>query len=372
VEITLEDLAHSGCLHIESNDVNVKSSNFGRIAFFYYSKYTTVEIYKASLHPKTKQKGLLEILCASTEFEKLITRPDEKSTINKILSTIPSLIHLQTLHEYQRKCLALLVTHFSRLHIKTELSYDLTNILFLMPKLTCALVDVCASLGFVKPLLYAMEMSQMVIQGQWSHDSPLIQIPYITREYADKIKQKIDLDTIYNLMDISSKKRKELFSHLSKTEMTESIKFCNKYPDIRMNASILNKPNSGKQLTLEVKLMRGIKQENILSSKTTIRETPRTISHLSAFHLYDSFSTVEAPLFPNKIQEGWWILGIDNAENLLFIKKVLMIPNKPDVYNYSINFIPSLPEPGKYSMTIHLMSDSYCGCDQAIDIEYVE
>lgn len=147
--------------------------------------------------------------------------------------------------------------------------------------------------------------------------------------------------------------------------MAELIKFCNKYPDIRMSASIVNKPNSGEQLSLEVKLIRGIKQENILPTKITKRETSQIISHSFVSNLY-----VEAALFPNKILEGWWILGIDTAENLLFIKKVLILPNKLDEYNYLIKFNPSVSERGKYSMNLHLMSDSYCGCDQEIDIEY--
>ena len=35
----------------------------------------------------------------------------------------------------------------------------------------------------------AMELGQMIVQGQWGTDSPLLQIPHFNRDLAKKCKQ---------------------------------------------------------------------------------------------------------------------------------------------------------------------------------------
>lgn len=49
-------------------------------------------------------------------------------------------------------------------------------------RLLQAVVDVISSNGWLKPALEAMELSQMIVQGVWSRDSYLRQIPHFTPE----------------------------------------------------------------------------------------------------------------------------------------------------------------------------------------------
>ena len=44
------------------------------MAAYYYVAYTTVELFARSLAPKTKAKGLLDIVAAATEFDALPAR----------------------------------------------------------------------------------------------------------------------------------------------------------------------------------------------------------------------------------------------------------------------------------------------------------
>lgn len=43
-------------------------------------------------------------------------------------------------------------------------------------RLIQAMVDVISSSGWLNPALAAMELSQMVTQGLWERDSPLLQV----------------------------------------------------------------------------------------------------------------------------------------------------------------------------------------------------
>jgi preprotein translocase subunit Sec63 len=43
-------------------------------------------------------------------------------------------------------------------------------------KLTHALVDVISSLGYLKPLIFCMQLCQMLVQAMWIDDYALMQI----------------------------------------------------------------------------------------------------------------------------------------------------------------------------------------------------
>jgi pre-mRNA-splicing helicase BRR2 len=65
VENTLADLEKSKCVAIE-DDMDLSPLNLGMIASCYYISYTTIERFSSSLTPKTKMKGLLEILSSAS------------------------------------------------------------------------------------------------------------------------------------------------------------------------------------------------------------------------------------------------------------------------------------------------------------------
>lgn len=72
-----------------------------------------------------------------------------------------------------------------------------------------AIVDVVASSGWLHPALAAMEMCQMVVQGQWEKDSPLLQLPHITPQIAAAAAAK-DIGTVFDLIEMDEEERREL------------------------------------------------------------------------------------------------------------------------------------------------------------------
>jgi pre-mRNA-splicing helicase BRR2 len=70
-------------------------------------------------------------------------------------------------------------------------------------------VDVVASSGWLHPALAAMEMSQMVVQGQWEKDSPLLQLPHFTPQLAAAAAAK-EVSTVFDLVEMDDEERREL------------------------------------------------------------------------------------------------------------------------------------------------------------------
>ncbi len=70
-------------------------------------------------------------------------------------------------------------------------------------------MDVVASSGWLHPALAAMEMCQMVVQGQWEKDSPLLQLPHFTPQLAAAAAAK-DISTVFDLVEMEDEERREL------------------------------------------------------------------------------------------------------------------------------------------------------------------
>jgi hypothetical protein len=54
-----------------------------------------------------------------------------------------------------------------------------------------------------------MEMCQMVVQGQWEKDSPLLQLPHITPQLAAAAAGK-EVSTVFDLIEMDDEDRREL------------------------------------------------------------------------------------------------------------------------------------------------------------------
>ncbi len=63
------------------------------------------------------------------------------------------------------------------------------------------MVDVISSSGWLAPALAAMEMAQMVAQGCWERDSPLMQLPHFTKDLA-ALATKSDVESVFDLAEM--------------------------------------------------------------------------------------------------------------------------------------------------------------------------
>jgi len=69
---------------------------------------------------------------------------------------------------------------------------------------------------------------------------------------------------------------------------------------------------------------------------------------------------VIAPFFPQKREEGWWVVIGDPKANSLASIKRLTLTHKSQL---KMDFV-SPSSPGSYNYVLYLMSDAYMGCDQ--------
>ena len=67
---------------------NLGITNQGRIASYYYLKYTTIEGFNTMLAPHISNSDALHVLCSSSEFDSLKIRPEELSDLELLRKTL--------------------------------------------------------------------------------------------------------------------------------------------------------------------------------------------------------------------------------------------------------------------------------------------
>jgi len=344
VETVMGDLEESKCIKI-SDDGEISPLNLGMIAAYYYIQYKTIDIIASSVTPKTKIRGVLEILSAAWEFADLPLRYREEKTIKMLARTQPHGLP-DVPYDAHMKALILLQCHFSRKVVPADLRIDQKSILAEAPKLVQAIVDVISSNGWLKPALAAMELSQMIIQGLWSKDNVLKQIPHFTDAI---IKRCMDfqgeepIESVIDILTLEDDDRNELL-RLPDDKMADVAVFCNNYPSIEISYVVQDEDDitAGDPVQIAVELQRDVDEEEM---------TEQELAELG---------TVSAPLYPQEKKEGWWIMVGDISSNTLHALKRVNLSLKQKVL---LEFLAP-EEAGDYKLSLFCMSDSYLGCDQ--------
>ncbi|KAJ1698273.1 hypothetical protein LUZ63_006785 [Rhynchospora breviuscula] len=334
VENVLTDLESSKCVAIEE-DMYLKPLNLGLIASYYYISYATVERFGSSLTPKTKMKGLLDVLASASEYADLPIRPGEEEQIRKLIHHQRFSVDNPRMADPHTKANALLQAHFSRHVVVGNLAADQREVLLSAHRLLQAMVDVISSNGWLTLALSAMEVSQMVTQGMWERDPVLMQLPHVSKELAKRCQER-GIETVFDLVEMENSDRMELLQ-MSDAQLMDIVRFCNRYPNIDMAYEVLDGEDvgPGDNVTLQVTLERDLEGMS-------------------------EVGPVDAQRFPKPKEEGWWLVVGDTSTNQLLAIKRVALQRRAKV---KLTFVtPS--EIGKKNLTVYFMCDSYLGCDQ--------
>ncbi|KAH9611678.1 hypothetical protein KSS87_017396 [Heliosperma pusillum] len=337
VENTLSDLEASKCVSID-DDMDLSPLNLGMIASYYYVSYTTIERFSSSLTPKTKMKGLLEILASASEYSDLPVRPGEEDTIRKLVHHQRFSFENPKYTDPNVKANTLLQAHFSRHSVSGNLELDQHKVIICATKLLQSIVDVISSNGWLGLAIQAMEVSQMVTQGMWERDSMLLQLPHFTKDLAKRCQENPGkpVESVFDLVEMEDDERKELLQ-MSDMQLLDIARFCNRFPNIDMTYDVVDSEDirANKYVTLDVTL------ERDLEGRTEV-------------------GPVDALRYPKAKEEGWWLVVGDTKTNQVLANKRVALQRK---VNTKLSF-RAPKELGKKNLTLYFMCDSYMGCDQ--------
>jgi pre-mRNA-splicing helicase BRR2 len=338
VETTLGDLEQSKCIAINDDADSVTPLNLGIIASYYHIRYTTIELFSLSLKRTTKLAALLQILAEASEYDSVPVRRGDERDMRKLALHSPLKIESERYYDPHIKTNLLLQAHFSRRGLLGDLARDQDEILREAPRLVQAIVDVISSGGWLLPALAAMELSQMVAQAMWEKDSPLIQLPHVTRELAQSLVDG-GVQSVFDLLDLEDDDRRARLGALSDRQYADVAIACNRYPNVEVSYELHDGDalRAGELVTVDVRLARDADEADVAADG----------------------GLVCAPFFPSPRTEAWWVLvGDVRSKKLHTIKRVTLTATA----TAQLQFLA--PEEGEHALTLYAVCDSYMGCDQ--------
>ena len=148
------------------------------------------------------------------------------------------------------------------------------------------MVNVCSTNTWLKPAIAAIELCQMVVQGQWNEDSRLLQLPHFDKDRAAAFDGE-GVSSIFDFLDMEDAARAKLLEGLSEREIEDVVQFCDAYPDIEVNAAL-----EGGEVCCG--------QDAVLNVQLNAGEEGETYS-----------TEVHSENYPQKLRQTWWlILGV--------------------------------------------------------------
>jgi len=337
VEDTVAELAETGCLSVQDNEIDLETANLGRIAQYYCLRYATVELYARSYNlageegqpiGNIKMKQILEILCQSSEVVSILQELDvDEQVMRQLALNLP--IDIGKSEDFTDPHVianVLLQCHVGRRPVQAhpELKAAQTAILHKSVNLVHAMIDViCSSMGSsLKPAILCMELSQMIVQAMWTHQSPLLQLPFMTNDTISTLDQQASVCDIADLMNMEDGQRDKIL-RLSEKQMLVLASVCNRHPnneleveqpgsvELRRSEGRRDGPNNEENVDVDVVLKRDIQEEDFDSKEDYLDE-------LKIFK-----QPVNARLYPKAKEENWWVVaGHVASGRLLSIKKV--------------------------------------------------
>ncbi|KAJ2441078.1 Pre-mRNA splicing, partial [Coemansia sp. RSA 2424] len=367
IESTLGDLVAAKCVTENDDDdvnvddqVDVTPTNLGMIAAYYQISYLTVEMFALSLGPKTKLRGVLDIVSAADEFDALPIRHREGPVLARIASRLPVPLPKTSNDDDGNggdddddnkwrsprvRAHLLLQAHFSRLSLPADLAADQRWVLANVLPLLQAMVDVASSMGWLAPALAAMELSQMTVQAVWEGRDPLVkQVPHLAA--SDKrlaLCAQLGVETVFDVMDMEDDDRSRLLDGLGPMQVAEVAQYVNRYPNIEvayeLDGDSAGVVEPGASVVVNLQLDRELDEDS------------------------EEVGDVGAPFFPYSRTEGWWIV-VAEQQSLLAVKRVAV------ARHLSTSLVFAAPESvGLAKIKMFLMCDAYLGCDQEFDID---
>lgn len=361
VETALDDLKGSKCVAAGGDeDMALGALNLGIIASHYYIRHAAVVLFASLMTPRTKVRGLLDILAQAAEFSTLPVRIGEEQVMKRLAMHVPVPLTgddggTPSYSSPHFKAHLLIQSHLSRRFVAGELIDNRTRIASQAVRLLRAMVDVISSAGWLKPALAAVELSQMVVQAMWlsGRESPLLQLPHMENSMVSILENECEVNDIFDFMNMEPGARLRALQGLTNAQVRDVALACKSFPniaDIEIQALGQFVDTDG---TPSVKLKIGL--ERILDDEDGGDDTNEAST--------GTVPMVSAPRFSESKEEGWWLVVDDVKSNSLLTVKHVALKQRASV---KLKFIE--PEsPGKHNLKPYLLSDSYVDCDQAED-----
>lgn len=367
----LSELQINDCITQDENGV-IFSTEFGRIASYYYLKHKTIKLLKDCLGGNYSEEHdfseLLRILSNTLEYSELPVRHNEDIMNQALEQNLPVPLGQQSATSFSSKahsshpfpkdyesphCKAflLLQAHLERLDNLPCSDYitDTNSVLDQAIRILQAMIDICVVQRNLKTAAGVMKLVQCIRQARWPTDSSLTCLPHLSSDMVPNIKFKgRSIESLKELSQYSDNDLDLILSDFSTPAKTEISKILRTIPKYKIDTNIKNSIQKDGYWILDAAQKYEI---NIFLKRSVVKPQ----------------RTVYAPKFPKPVAEGLWVM-FGKDDQVLELKRLSPSIKSTDMFCSFRIITPN--EPGLYSYTVYFISDCYMGLDQRIDIRW--
>eukprot|EP00808_Paulinella_micropora_P008326 g24406.t1 len=209
--------------------------------------HTTLRYYYNYIQDTSMLKNLIEVLALSHEYFPLNTMKldtEEFKKLNKDLKEEMGKFKHAEKAVYVKRAVVMLYAHMMQKEIVDSLKPDLHFVLERAHKLLDAMFEMTLSRRFFRPVIDIYLLTQLITQGMWREDSPLMQLPYMgANEVMAARKKKINtLQELRNFLQETQdsegeSKRAKIFKDITPGQWKEIEQVLGALPRISLEYS---------------------------------------------------------------------------------------------------------------------------------------
>lgn len=324
---------------------------------------------------------------------------------------------LKSLDGARRKALALLWAHVGRIPLEDETlaseKFEAAAIAF---KLDDAMVAIGLAYGTLPSLLGAYGAGQRLIQAIPPLASPLIQLPYVTKQIAETLEGGPDVKkhiTVQQYMDLPESVRRKLSvgpNLLTDTQYEETVRVAQQIPFLKMDRVLFKcigekviAPGSLVEFVLKGRFIPpGIAVPEVTAEQLQDidpdeddldallgRKPPKSLRRKDAHGKelpIEEFQPplAHAPFFPRDHSPRWHLFLAEPRQGRIAVPPTTFTTfDRPIFEEKDGKLVPTFevqtlklkfqapPQPGQYSFMVNLICDSYIGMDSRADATLV-
>jgi len=297
----------------------------------------------------TRVKNCPELLAASAESRNMMIRPSDNVAMKPLIEHV-------TEHKKRQWQLPVIVrnnfliwAHMQRLHDKMspELREDCDQLLRHSMRITQAMIEIACMREWFFTAQAMIEFRRCLVQALDLKTSQLLQIPHFNEEVLKHCHRgKNAVSTLSEFLNKDPESRKGL-GNMEPNQLADIEAFCAHVSDAELKA-IIEVEDEGDIVVGDVATV------SVQLKRKNLREK-------------EAMGPVHAPFFPEPKFEEWWLFLVEATPSTRIIT-FEKIKDTGGVAEEKFRF--QVSRPGKHSLVLHALCDSYAGIDQKVDLNF--
>jgi len=379
-------------------------------------KYETYNAFYSLLQETHRVKNLPEVVAASAECRGVNTpKPSDNEPMGLLYGKMKNdKLMVKPKFEHNTVLRGNLLLHAHVLRLKDKLNEplleDLNKMIGFTPDLIEGIIEISHQRRWFDLSIAAIKFSQCVVQGLWTTNHSLEQLPYLedTEIKAIAKSQKPQAKTLGEYLAIPDAEKKGLGS-LSDEQKAEVLRVCTLIPQLKVEVKLFVEEEDSnfrdddeeeEEQEAAAGKEEGNGDDNSKATAVVAKQADKPEISGDAIYEQDLVTMrltltrenisagqqappVYAPLFPRTLRESWWIVLTDSPggaegaaaaaakkptgeKNIHAFEKV---SDQGHTVTHEVRFMAP-QKAGDYEMQLQIFSDCYLGLDQTIAVPF--